>query len=451
MVKIGLEIHVEITENIKTKIFCGCLNKGSDIPNTRTCPICLGMPGAKPVLNKKILEAGLKVALALNCKISEEMFFSRKTYFYPDLPNSYQITQYETPLGVNGEFNSIKIRRVHIEEDPGKLIHEDNYVLIDYNRNGVPLVEIVTEPEFNNHEEVRLFLQNLLTMLEYLSVYDRKSESSLRVDVNVSSTGERVEIKNIGSVKDVEKALKHEIERQKKDTPKFMETRGWDNVKESSKLLRSKESEEDYGYIFEPNLTRIRIDDEEVEKARKNLPELQDKKTLRFVKKYDLKLEDAKVLTSDLRLADFFEKVACEIDYKLAGRWFVGEILKVLNYNKMSLSEWDISEKEIIEILKLLEEGKITESTAKKTLEKLSLEKFSPTEYIEKNNLFVVSSDNYLSKICDKVIKENKKAVEDYKNGEEKSFNFLVGKVMKETRGTGNVEVVRKLLKGKLK
>ena len=444
--KCGLEIHVELTEDIKTKIFCSCPNKGSDIPNTRTCPICLGLPGAKPSFNNKILEAALKVALALNCKINEEIFFSRKTYFYPDLSNSYQITQYEKPLAIEGSFENIKIRRVHIEEDPGKLIHESNSVLIDYNRSGTPLAEIVTEPEFESPNQVRLFLQKLQTTLEYLKVYSRKSESSLRVDANISTTGARVEIKNIGSIKDVEKALNAEIERQKTNPPKIQETRGWNQETQSSILLRTKESEDDYGYIFEPNLTKITITKEETENIRKQLPELADKKSQRFIKQYSLKAEDAEVITSDLSLAELFEKVAVKVNHNLAARWFVREIPKVLNYTGLTLKKWGITEKEITELLGLLQRKKITETTAQKVLEKLSEKLFSPKDYIEREKLLVVTSEKQLEEIAKEVIKENKKAIESYKNGEEKAFNFLVGQFMRKTKGTADPETVRKLL-----
>ncbi len=451
MVKIGLECHVELTEGIKTKIFCGCLNKGNDTPNTRTCPTCLGLPGAKPNFNKAVLKIALKIACALNFKINEEMYFSRKTYFYPDLPSSFQITQYEIPLGTQGIFENITLRRIHMEEDPGKLIHEGNQVLIDYNRSGTPLVEIVTEPEFTSPEHVREFLRKIITVLEYLGAYNRKSESSLRVDANISTTGARVEIKNIGSIKDIEKALKSEIERQKKHVPQEQETRRWDPELQTSTTTRTKETEEDYGYIFEANLPKITISKEEIEEVKKTLPELADRKIQRFMQEYAMKPEDAEVITADHNLAHLFEKVAKKIDHKLATRWFVREIPKILNYNKITLEEWKITEKDIIELLELLQENKITETTAQKVLEKLSQTMFSPKEYITKEKLTIVSSSKDLEEIAKKIIKEHQKAVQDYKNGEEKSFNFLVGQIMKQTRGTAAPSVVQNILKKLLK
>jgi len=437
--KCGLEIHVQLGGNVKSKIFCGCpnpanLNQKNIEPNTLTCPTCLGMPGAKPSFNKEVLNDALKVALALNCEVNQETFFSRKTYFFPDLASSYQITQYEIPLAKEGGFQNIKIRRIHMEEDPGKLIHEGNYVLIDYNRSGTPLIEIVTEPEFKSTKEVRVFLQKLLTLLEYLGVYNRKSESSLRVDANISTTGARVEVKNIGSIKDVEKALNSEVERQKENVPKIQETRGWDDNLQNTYLMRIKETEEDYGYLMEPNLTRLTISKEKIEQVKKILPELADEKTERFVEKYKMSLEDANVIASDLKLADLFEKVVKDIDVKIATRFFVREILKVLNYTGLSLSEWKITGKELIELLSLLQEKKISETTAQKVLEKLSEKLFSPLEYVEKEKLGLVSSDKELEKYCEEAIKENSKAVEDYKNGEENSLNFIVGIVMKKRK-----------------
>ncbi|MFH1592433.1 MAG: Asp-tRNA(Asn)/Glu-tRNA(Gln) amidotransferase subunit GatB [Candidatus Woesearchaeota archaeon] len=454
MVKIGLECHVQL--NTRSKIFCSCpnpanLQEKNLKPNSLCCPQCLGLPGAKPVFNKKVLEEALKVALALKCKINEEMFFSRKTYYFPDLPNSYQITQYEEPLAIKGSFQSINITRLHMEEDPGKLIHQGNLVLIDYNRSGVPLIEIVTEPEFTSPTQAKEFLQNLLTLLEYLGVYNRKSEASLRVDANISTTGPRVEIKNIGSIKEVEKALNSEIKRQQTTPPKEQETRGWDTNAQSSILMRTKESEMDYGYIIEPNLTKITISKEQIKQIKSTLPELQDQKEMRFLKQYKVKSEDAKVLTQDLKLADLFEKTAKKIDHNLTSRWFVREIPRILNYNKLTLDEWDISEKEITELLDLLQNNKITERTAQKILEKLSQKKFSPKEYAEKEDLLILTSKGEIDKLVDKAIKENPKAVQDYKNGEEKALNFLFGKVMRLSRNTADPYKVKELLIKKLK
>ncbi|MBI2499099.1 Asp-tRNA(Asn)/Glu-tRNA(Gln) amidotransferase subunit GatB [Candidatus Woesearchaeota archaeon] len=453
-IMIGLESHVQL-ENCKTKLFCSCPTSGSEIPNTRTCPTCLGLPGSKPSLNKEALTEALKVALSLNCKINSSFFFSRKTYFYNDLPNSYQITQYELPLSVNGKLNNIRIRRIHLEEDPGKLIHENNYTLIDYNRSGTPLIEIVTEPDFTSLEQVRSFLQKLTIILEYLGVYTRKSEASLRTDANISiDNNPRVEIKNITGIIELIKALEYEIQRQVKiiNSKEKLEqhTRMWDPTTKTTTSVRTKETEEDYGYIIEPNLTKIELTEKQIEEIKSSLPELAEEKTKRFIKQYKMKEDDAKIITSDLTLANLFEKVAKKIDHKLTTRWFVREIPRILNYNKITLEEWKITEKELTELLDLLENNKITETTAQKILEELSKKIFSPEEYVKKQNLELLSSSSDIKKLCDEAIRENPKAVQDYKSGNKIALNFIFGQVMKKTKGTADPYKVKEILSRKL-
>ncbi|MEK6934893.1 MAG: Asp-tRNA(Asn)/Glu-tRNA(Gln) amidotransferase subunit GatB [Nanoarchaeota archaeon] len=449
MLKIGLEIHVQL--NTKSKIFCSCPTTGSEEPNSRTCEFCLGLPGSKPVFNQEVLNQAVKIALALNCKINKQSFFSRKTYFYPDLPSSYQLTQYETPIATEGKFDNIKIKRTHMEEDPGKLIHESNHVLIDYNRSGIPLVEIVTEPEFTSSEQVRLFLQKLTTTLEYLKVYKRKSESALKVDINISYGGARVEIKNVGSVRDIYRALNYEIKRQKQSPAKEQETRGYNIDSRETFLQRTKESEEDYGYITAPNLTKIEISDKQIKEIEKSLPELEEEKTKRFIKQYKIKEPDAKVLTQDLIQADLFEQVAKKINHKLTTRWFIREIPRILNYNKLTIAEWGITEKELTELLELIQKNRITETTAQKILEKLSQKVFSPKEYVKKQNLELVSNSSDIEKLCDEAIKENQRAVQDYKDGNKISLNFIFGQVMKKSKGTADPYQVKKILEKKLR
>lgn len=454
-IMIGTEHHVQL-ENCKSKLFCSCPTSGSETPNTRTCPTCLGLPGAKPSLNKEALTEALKVALSLNCKINSSFFFSRKTYFYNDLPNSYQITQYELPLSVNGKLDNIRIRRIHLEEDPGKLIHENNYTLIDYNRSGTPLIEIVTEPDFTSPEQVRTFLQKLTIILEYLGVYTRKSEASLRTDANVSiDNNPRVEIKNITGIIELIKALEYEIERQIKriNSKEKLEqhTRIWDPDKKITVLVRKKETEEDYGYITEPNLTKIELTNKQIEEIKSSLPELAEEKEKRFIKQYKMKQEDAEVITSNLALSTLFEKVAKNIDHNLTTRWFVREIPRILNYNKITLQEWKITEKELIELLDLLQNNKITETTAQKILEELSKKIFSPKEYVKKQNLELISSSSDIEKLCDEAIKENPKAVQDYKSGNKISLNYIFGQVMKKSKATADPYQVKKILEKKLK
>ncbi len=332
-IKIGCEFHIQL--NTKTKIFCSCPTIGSEEPNIRTCPTCLGLPGSKPTFNKEALNQALRVALALNCKINKKSYFSRKSYFYPDLPKNYQITQYETPIAIEGKLEGIKIRRIHLEEDPGKLIHHNSYALVDYNRSGIPLIEVVTEPDFKTPNEVRQFMRKLMSILEYLKVYNRKSELSIRTDANISiNNGERVEIKNITGIKPVEDALEYEIKRQEKEKKVIRETRGFDADKNITYSLRSKENEDDYGYIYDPDLPEILLSDKDIKEIKENLPELASEMAIRIIKQYKIDKEDAEVITQELKLAELFEEVAKEISPVLAAKWLRRDLPRVLNYNK---------------------------------------------------------------------------------------------------------------------
>src|SRR3989344_6404469 len=311
---IGLEIHVSLNTN--TKLFCSCAVNGTETPNSRTCDICVGLPGSKPILNKKVLDYALKLCLALNCKIASELIFSRKIYFYPDMGKNYQITQYELPLGNKGELKisnkTVGITRIHIEEDPAALVHQGNIVLIDYNRSGTPLCEIVTEPDMRSPEEAREFMKLLLTILNYLEIFDSNT-GIIKADANISIKGhERVEIKNINGFKEIERALTYEIERQKKlveeGTPiKNRETRGWDSDAGITIFQRSKESEEDYGYIIDTDLVPIDVTKELIEKIKKELPELPQEKSQRYIKEYKLKKDDSEVIANDYELAKLFD------------------------------------------------------------------------------------------------------------------------------------------------
>tara|TARA_Y100000034_G_C6906973_1_gene421195 strand:- start:3781 stop:5139 length:1359 start_codon:yes stop_codon:yes gene_type:complete len=446
--KIGIEVHIQLPT--QTKMFCRCKNPSTTTetePNTFTCENCLGLPGSKPVLNKEAVFQAIKLALALKCNINKESFFSRKTYFYPDLPKNFQITQYEIPIAENGFLKNIRIRRLHLEEDPGRLIHEGSSTLIDYNRSGIPLVELVTEPDFKSPAEVREFLKELLSLLAYLQIYTRTSEASLRTDANISTTGERVEVKNITGLRDVEKALNYEAKRQQQEVTDIQQTRSWIPDKQITILTRTKETEEDYGYIFEPDLTKIEITQKQISNIKKSLPELATEKTKRFTKEYKIELEDAKTLTSELLLAELFEKTAQKISPKLAAKWLRREIPRVLNYNKKSIHDLEIDETHLIELLNLLETKQITENTAKKILEKLIEKPFRPSEYIKKQNLTVISKSSEIEKYCKESIKKNPQAVEDYKKGNENALNFLIGYVMKKTRGQASHEELIKIFK----
>ena len=443
--KIGIEIHVQLST--RSKVFCSCPTSNPETPNTNVCEICTGMPGSKPVLNKEAIDQAIKVALAFNCKIASETFFSRKNYFYPDLSKNFQITQYEVPIGKNGNFQDIGITRIHLEEDPGALIHKGSTCLIDYNRSGIPLIEIVTEPDFKSPNEVRLFLRKLITTLSYLNVYSKKNDATLKADANISTTGEKVEIKNITGLKEIESALNYEALRQEKEPATKQETRGWDATTKKTFLQRTKETEDDYGYIFEPDLPKIEISKELIKLIKTKIPELGLEKTSRFQKEYKLKKEDAEILSSEKKLADIYEEVSKKINPKLAAKWLVRDLIKIVHYNKTTIDEIKLDVKHIIELLHLFQENKITDNTVKNVLNKLIKEPFSPKEYIEKNNLLILSDSRNLDKLCKEVIKENAQAVKDYKAGNEKSIHFLTGMVMKKTKGTADPKIVEKILK----
>jgi aspartyl-tRNA(Asn)/glutamyl-tRNA(Gln) amidotransferase subunit B len=459
-VVVGLEIHTQLNTN--TKLFCGCATSGSEEPNTRTCEVCLGMPGAKPVLNKKAVEYALKLCVALDCSLAKDLVFSRKSYFYPDLAKNYQITQYEMPLGMNGKLKlsdgkEIGIQRIHMEEDPASLVHpsgthESKYVLVDYNRSGNPLCEIVTKPELSSAEEARDFMKQLTRVLNYLGVFDIDT-CIIKADANVSikeSGYTRVEIKNITGFKEIERALFYEIERQKKmveDGKEIkIETHAWNADKGVTQLLRSKESEDDYGYIIDPNLVNIEITDEMIKSARSDMPELPEEKAARYVHEFDIDKGDAIVICTDLKLASLFEKVIDEIEPVVAAKWFRKELLRVMNYNDIDSDALTINEIHIIDLLKLLVDKKISDRVGQKILEKIVVKPQMPTELVEKEGLEKVSDSGELEKHCKEAIEKNKNVVEEYKSGKVEALNFLVGQVMRATRGKADAKEVKQLL-----
>jgi len=456
---IGLEIHISL--DTKTKLFCSCPNpKGEEEPNSVTCEVCLGHPGSKPIANKKAIEYITKLASSLKCEIADEVIFSRKTYFYPDLSKNYQITQYETPVGSRGKLilNSGKpifITRVHLEEDPAALVHpksisDSPFVLIDYNRSGVPLIEIVTEPVITSPDEARTFMKQLITLLGYLDIFDINT-GVIKADANISirkSGYVRSEIKNINGFKEIERALTYEIERQKNEIKEGREltcdTRGWDANKGRTFLLRTKETEEDYGYIIDPDLVPISLSE-----FKKNIdtPELPYEKALRFIKEYSIKEEDAHILCAEKSLGEMYDKVAKKIHPLLAAKWMRRELVRVMNLSDKTFDDLKINENHIIELLKLVYERKITDATAQELLEKLMENPFSPKDYVSKYGLEAVSDLSELNVLCRESIDENPKAVEDYRFGEEKSFNYIVGQVMKKTNGKADPSVVTQILK----
>jgi aspartyl-tRNA(Asn)/glutamyl-tRNA(Gln) amidotransferase subunit B len=457
---IGLEIHVELNTN--TKLFCGCPTKGNEKPNSRTCVVCLGHPGSKPVLNKKAVEFALKLCLALECEISPQLIFSRKSYFYPDMAKNYQITQYEIPLGKSGKLKvndekAVRITRAHMEEDPASLVHpqglkEGSYVLVDYNRSGNPLIEIVTEPELTSPDEARDFMKQLITILGYLEIFD-ENNGIIKADANISikeGDYKRVEIKNITGFKEIERALNYEVSRQREEVKQGksieQETRSWDSEKGVTFSLRKKETDDDYGYIIDPDLTITEITDEWVLKVKASMPELAQDKVKKFISKYKLNKVDAQVIAADKSLAEMLEKVADKVDPVLSSKWIRRELVRVLNYNKKSLKDAGINENHLIDLLKLVKNKKITDNVASKILEKLIDNPFDVNEYVKKEGLEAVSDVSKLEKYCKEAIKENPKAVLDYKKGEEKSLNFIVGQVMRMTKGKAAPKEVNEII-----
>ena len=459
---IGLEVHVQL--NTQSKLFCSCANKENEEPNSNTCQICLGHPGSKPLVNKQAIEKSIKLGIGLNCKINTSSFFSRKTYFYPDMSKNFQITQYEIPLCENGFITldngkKIRIRRVHLEEDPAKLMHkgtitESTGTLIDYNRSGCPLVEIVSEPDIENPEQAREFLDKLTSILDYLEVFDEVN-GTLKADSNISIKGnERVEVKNVTGKKNVELALNYEFERQKKLVEQGekikLETRAFDEEKIITRSLRSKESEEDYGYIFEPDLPEIEIDAKWLNEIKKSIPELPEQKIKRFEKEFGIDKTSASVLAIDRFLAELFEKTA-KVNPKMVASFMQIEFLSVIKHDNHSLKELNLKSDDLLELMKLLNENKITKQTAKQSVIEWINKKVKPIDFIKKNNLMKVSDVKDLEKIVDSVLKENKKAIDEFKAGNEKSLNYLQGQVMKASQGKADQKIARDLILQKLK
>ncbi len=455
-VKIGLETHVQLAT--KTKLFCSCSieNIGEAEPNTRVCEICLGFPGSKPVVNKKAIEFALKVALALNCKINEKFFFSRKSYFYPDMAKNFQITQYEIPLAENGYLlvgeKKIRIKRVHLEEDPARLVHvgksitQARYTLCDYNRSGVPLVEIVTEPDLTSPKEAREYLRALMLILEYLGVF-KADEQLMKSDANISiEGGERVEIKNITGFREVEHALNFEILRQKNLLKRGLrperETRMWDPVSKTTKLLRRKEEEEDYGYIFEPDLPSFEINQEEIERIKNSLPELPQEKLERYIA-IGVNKEIAKAIVSDLQLAVLFEELLKEFSHSQLERAML-VLKKILNYNDLLLSESKLQKSQFSELIKKMHSGEISDRAFELILREIVS---APGKFDILLKEYAKLGKEETERIVKRVIEYNEKAVKDYLGGEEKALDFLVGQVMRETKGRADAKEVRELIK----
>lgn len=461
-VMIGLEVHVQLNK-LKSKLFCGCsTDYQAEEPNTHTCPVCLGLPGALPVINRKAVECGIKVALALNCEILEQTLFYRKNYFYPDLPKGFQISQYDFPLAVNGKMSIetdrgekiIRINRVHMEEDPARMIHEggieySRHSLIDYNRSGMALLEIVTEPDLKSPKEARRFLDKLRSILEYLDVFDGDLEGAMRVDSNISlAGGDRAEVKNISSHKGVEKALSYEATRQKnllrRNIKIIQETRHYDEERGITISMRTKEGEEDYRYFPEPDLPPMSVKDW-TERLKDEIPELPDAKMRRFIKEYGIKENHARSLTSDIEIADYFEIVVKEIDPNMAASWIVDVLKGELNYREMRIEGSPLTEDKTIKILKDLSSGKITEKNAVEIIREI-LDKGGDPEEIARRRWFGRLDRSETEILVKKVIEENPKVVEDYHKKKKRALNFLVGRMMALSKGKSDPKDVNELL-----
>ncbi|ADP78011.1 aspartyl/glutamyl-tRNA(Asn/Gln) amidotransferase subunit B [Methanothermus fervidus DSM 2088] len=449
--KCGFEIHIQL--KTKSKLFCSCPTNYQDAdPNTNVCPVCLNQPGAKPSApNEKAIESALKIALMLGCKINKgTIYFMRKHYDYPDLPSGYQRTS--TPIGYDGELNGIRIREVHLEEDPGQ--YKPDLGVVDFNRSGIPLIEVVTEPDINSPEEAREFLKELMRVLEYSE--DARGEGTMRADVNVSlEGGRRVEIKNINSIKGAYKALKFEIMRQKNLLERGMEvareTRAFLESQMITVPMRMKEEAEDYRYIPDPDLPPMKFDEKYIEKIKQSLPETPSMKVKRFVEQYKISKEDAHVLTSELALANAFEEVAKEINPKFAAQWMREELKRVLSYNNITFAESGITPKQLIELLKMIQNKEITVKAGKKIIEHLPFNKKSPKEIAKELGLLgVIEDEEKILKAVEKAIKDNPKAVNDYHNGKKAALNFLLGQVMKLTKGKVDPQRTMQILKSKV-
>ncbi len=465
---IGLEVHVQLKTS--SKIFCSCSTEFGAPPNTHTCPVCLGMPGVLPVLNRKAVEYALRMAIATNCKINRTNIFARKHYFYPDLPKGYQISQYELPLAEHGWIDietdkgqrHIRINRIHMEDDAGKLIHDESRPVsfVDLNRTGTPLIEIVSEPDIRFPEEASAYLRKIRQLVRYLKISDgNMEEGSLRCDANISlrprgekGLGTKSELKNMNSFKHVQKALEYEIRRQTAlllDGKEIIqETRLFDAAKAVTHSMRGKEEAHDYRYFPDPDLVPISIDDQWLKHVSETMPELPDRKKERFIKEYGLPEYDSGVLTANADLAEYFEKcVALFPKAKKVSNWIMVELLKLLKHEESDIGSCPVTPEALAELLSLVEKGEISDKIGKKVLEQVFEKGGSPSQIVAEQGLAQVSDAGELQKIVEKVLEQNPAEVEKYRSGKKKVFGFFVGQVMRETRGKANPKTVNELLR----
>ncbi len=471
---IGLEVHVEL--QTRSKIFCSCSNEFGAEPNTNVCPICSGFPGMLPVLNQQVVDYAIKSGLALNCEIADYCKFDRKNYFYPDLPKAYQISQYDLPIckkghldiEVNGVKKRIGITRAHLEEDAGKLVHQGNitsttFSLVDLNRSGVPLLEIVSEPDLRSSQEARAYMEKLRSLLLFAGVSDCKmEEGSLRCDANVSvrpygqeELGTRAEIKNLNSFKAMEKAIEYEVRRQieaiEDGEEIIQETRTWEEDRQITRSMRSKEEAHDYRYFPEPDLPPLRISREWVERIRQSLPEMPEKARERLMAEYSLSEYDTNLLTLTPDYLAFFDE--CTLYYKdgkIISNWIMGELNKLLNQNNLDIAQCQIKPAALADMLKLIDEGKISGKMAKDVFEAMFETGADPEQIIKEKGMEQISDEDTLGTIIQEVIDKNPGVVDDYRNGKKKATGFLVGQVMQATKGQANPALVNKILAEKL-
>lgn len=465
---IGLEVHVELAT--KTKIFCGCSTAFGGAPNTHTCPVCTGQPGSLPVLNKQVVEYAMAIGLATNCEITRVSKFDRKNYFYPDNPQNYQISQLYLPIARNGYVKiesggvpkKVRIHEMHMEEDAGKLIHDewDDTTLVDYNRSGIPLVEIVSEPDMRSADEVISYLEKLRTIIQYLGASDCKlQEGSMRADVNLSvreagSTqfGTRTEMKNLNSFKAIARAIDGERNRQiellEAGKPVIQETRRWDDNKEHSYAMRSKEDAQDYRYFPEPDLVPIVISEEWIKEIKAKQPELRSEKLERYKREYDIPQYDAEIITDSRIIADIFESAAALCGKpKKVSNWLMVETLRLLKEHNMEPEDIRFSPENLAKLVNLTEAGTINSSVAKEVFEKIFADNTDPERYVEENGLKTVNDEGALKSVIEKIIADNPQSVADYKGGKEKAIGFLVGQAMKAMKGKANPQMVSQMLK----
>ena len=468
---IGLEVHIELAT--KTKIFCSCDTSFGGAVNAHTCPVCTGMPGALPVLNKKVVEYAIALGCATNCEINKHCRFDRKNYFYPDNPQNYQISQLYAPICVNGEMvietedgeKTIGIHEMHMEEDAGKLIHDEqeNLSYVDYNRSGVPLIEVVSEPDMRNAKEVIAYLEKLKMICQYLGISDCKlQEGSMRVDVNLSVRkcgskryGTRTEMKNLNSFRAITNAIENEAKRQIKllenGEEVILETRRWDDIKMESYSMRSKEEAKDYRYFPEPDLVELALEDSLIDNIKEAQPEFADEKKERYIKDYELPEYDARLLTESKIIAEYFEEVAglCG-NPKKASNWFIGEVFRLLKSEQMEPEDIKFTPKYLADIINVVSEGKINLGNAKVVFEEVFRTNVEPLEFMKEHGLMMVSDTGAIEAAVVEVLAECANVVEDYYSGKDRSFGYLVGQVMKKMRGKGDPGKVNEILKEKL-